>query len=161
MMNNSIFARHRLQFPSSSAFAGKLGAFSQHPNLECIAKSDRRRSFSSTPKSEMRKVLSGIKDFRTKFRDQYKEKYAHLALGQKPDSLLIACSDSRVGQGITIKIPSFFFFPPLAPSSLKKISSISSQPPMSSRPRTPGIFSTRETSGTWSLPASFRTATIT
>ena len=44
----------------------------------------------------MRKLLQGIIDFRKKFRKENKDLFAKLALGQKPDALFIACSDSRV-----------------------------------------------------------------
>jgi carbonic anhydrase len=44
----------------------------------------------------MKKLLKGIIDFRKKSLAEYREKFAGLALGQSPDALLIACSDSRV-----------------------------------------------------------------
>lgn len=44
----------------------------------------------------MRKLLRGIVDFRTNVRPSYRETFARLALGQAPDALLVACSDSRV-----------------------------------------------------------------
>ncbi len=44
----------------------------------------------------MKKLISGIVDFRKKLRPVYKETFAQLALGQRPDTLFIACSDSRV-----------------------------------------------------------------
>jgi carbonic anhydrase len=44
----------------------------------------------------MKKLLRGIVDFRKKVRPGYRETFARLALGQSPDALLIACSDSRV-----------------------------------------------------------------
>src|SRR5262245_22021950 len=44
----------------------------------------------------MKKLLRGIVQFRKSRRADYIEKFARLALGQKPDALLIACSDSRV-----------------------------------------------------------------
>src|SRR5690348_4138026 len=44
----------------------------------------------------MRKLLHGIVEFRNNRRPDYREKFARLALGQKPDTLFIACSDSRV-----------------------------------------------------------------
>jgi carbonic anhydrase len=44
----------------------------------------------------MRKLLKGIVDFRSRVRPQVRETFARLALGQKPDALFIACSDSRV-----------------------------------------------------------------
>jgi len=44
----------------------------------------------------MKKLLSGIVDFRKRIRPSVKDTFAKLALGQKPDCLLINCSDSRV-----------------------------------------------------------------
>src|SRR5690348_1183506 len=44
----------------------------------------------------MRKLLHGIVEFRNNRRPDYREKFARLALGQAPDTLFIACSDSRV-----------------------------------------------------------------
>jgi carbonic anhydrase len=44
----------------------------------------------------MRKLLKGIVDFREKYHSHYVENFSHLALGQFPDTLFIACSDSRV-----------------------------------------------------------------
>jgi carbonic anhydrase len=44
----------------------------------------------------MRKLIHGIVDFRKNVRDSYKDTFARLALGQRPDTLFIACSDSRV-----------------------------------------------------------------
>lgn len=44
----------------------------------------------------MRKLLAGIVDFRERVRPAYVETFARLALGQTPDCLMIACSDSRV-----------------------------------------------------------------
>lgn len=44
----------------------------------------------------MRKLLQGIVEFRRNQRPDYREKFARLALGQAPDTLFIACSDSRV-----------------------------------------------------------------
>jgi carbonic anhydrase len=44
----------------------------------------------------MRKVIKGIVDFRKNVREGYKDAFARLALGQRPDTLFIACSDSRV-----------------------------------------------------------------
>ena len=46
--------------------------------------------------SRMKKLLQGIVDFRRNVQPGYREKFARLALGQSPDALLIACSDSRV-----------------------------------------------------------------
>lgn len=44
----------------------------------------------------MRKLISGIVDFRKNVRASYKDTFFKLALGQRPDTLFIACSDSRV-----------------------------------------------------------------
>lgn len=44
----------------------------------------------------MKKLIQGIIDFREKVVPGYRETFARLALGQKPDALFIACSDSRV-----------------------------------------------------------------
>ena len=48
----------------------------------------------------MRKLLKGILDFREHRRDKLRPAFARLALGQKPDSLFIACSDSRVAANV-------------------------------------------------------------
>ena len=44
----------------------------------------------------MKKLIRGILDFRKTRRPEYAETFAKLALGQTPDSLFVACSDSRV-----------------------------------------------------------------
>jgi carbonic anhydrase len=44
----------------------------------------------------MKKLLRGIVDFRERVRPSYRDVFSRLALGQSPDSLFIACSDSRV-----------------------------------------------------------------
>lgn len=44
----------------------------------------------------MRKLVQGIVDFRRRVRPEVRETFARLALGQRPDALFIACSDSRV-----------------------------------------------------------------
>ncbi|HEV3028443.1 MAG TPA: carbonic anhydrase, partial [Planctomycetota bacterium] len=48
----------------------------------------------------MRKLIQGIMDFRKNRRPGYKETFARLALGQSPDALFIACSDSRVAANL-------------------------------------------------------------
>jgi carbonic anhydrase len=44
----------------------------------------------------MKKLIRGIVAFRQNVRPEYRGTFARLALGQAPDALLIACSDSRV-----------------------------------------------------------------
>lgn len=44
----------------------------------------------------MKKLIEGIVEFRKNLTDEYRDLFAKLALGQRPDSLFIACSDSRV-----------------------------------------------------------------
>lgn len=44
----------------------------------------------------MKKLIQGILEFRQKYHSHYVENFSHLALGQFPDTLFIACSDSRV-----------------------------------------------------------------
>jgi carbonic anhydrase len=44
----------------------------------------------------MRKLVRGIVDFRNRVRPTARQNFARLALGQSPDALFIACSDSRV-----------------------------------------------------------------
>lgn len=44
----------------------------------------------------MKKLIQGIVDFRKGLTDESRALFAKLALGQKPDTLFIACSDSRV-----------------------------------------------------------------
>ena len=48
----------------------------------------------------VKKLIQGIVDFRNKVRPNYREAFAKLALGQSPDALLIACSDSRVAPNV-------------------------------------------------------------
>jgi carbonic anhydrase len=48
----------------------------------------------------MKKLIRGIVEFRKKVRPACKENFAELALGQHPDALLIACSDSRVAPNV-------------------------------------------------------------
>ena len=48
----------------------------------------------------MRKLIKGIIEFRRLHRDSKKDLFAKLALGQKPDALFIACSDSRVAVNV-------------------------------------------------------------
>ncbi len=48
----------------------------------------------------MRKLLQGVFEFRALRRSAYRETFARLALGQSPDALLIACSDSRVAPNV-------------------------------------------------------------
>lgn len=44
----------------------------------------------------MKKLVKGIVKFRREMRPEYREQFAHLALDQNPDTLFVACSDSRV-----------------------------------------------------------------
>ena len=44
----------------------------------------------------MQKLIAGIVDFRRNTQESYREMFGQLATGQSPDSLFIACSDSRV-----------------------------------------------------------------
>ncbi len=44
----------------------------------------------------MKKLLDGIAEFRRNIQPAYRLKFAGLAIGQSPDCLFIACSDSRV-----------------------------------------------------------------
>lgn len=44
----------------------------------------------------MKKLIQGIVDFRKNLSEESRSLFAKLALGQKPDTLFIACSDSRV-----------------------------------------------------------------
>ena len=48
----------------------------------------------------MKKLLKGIIDFRQNVRPAYREQFAALEFGQKPDTLMIACSDSRVAPNV-------------------------------------------------------------
>ena len=48
----------------------------------------------------MRKLIKGIVEFRKNALPEYRETFARLALGQKPDTLFIACSDSRVAPNV-------------------------------------------------------------
>ena len=44
----------------------------------------------------MRKLHTGIVDFRERMLPQYAERFKELALAQKPDAFLITCADSRI-----------------------------------------------------------------
>lgn len=44
----------------------------------------------------MKNLIQGIVDFRKNLTEEHRKLFAKLALGQKPDALFIACSDSRV-----------------------------------------------------------------
>jgi len=44
----------------------------------------------------MKKLIQGIVEFRRNVQESYREMFGRLAVGQSPDSLFIACSDSRV-----------------------------------------------------------------
>lgn len=44
----------------------------------------------------MKKLIEGIVEFRNNVQESYREAFGRLATGQSPDTLFIACSDSRV-----------------------------------------------------------------
>src|ERR1700737_3168510 len=48
----------------------------------------------------MKKLIQGIVDFRQNLSEESRSLFAQLALGQKPDALFIACSDSRVAPNV-------------------------------------------------------------
>lgn len=48
----------------------------------------------------MKKLINGILHFRETRRDALTDTFAKLALGQKPDALFIACSDSRMAVNV-------------------------------------------------------------
>jgi carbonic anhydrase len=48
----------------------------------------------------MKKLIKGIVEFRRTRRESMRETFAKLALGQNPDCLFIACSDSRVAANV-------------------------------------------------------------
>ncbi|MBI4677168.1 MAG: carbonic anhydrase [Elusimicrobia bacterium] len=48
----------------------------------------------------MRKLIRGVVGYHERVRPLYRRRFARLALGQKPDALLVACSDSRVAPNI-------------------------------------------------------------
>lgn len=48
----------------------------------------------------MKKLIKGILQFRETRRDALADTFAKLALGQKPDALFIACSDSRMAVNV-------------------------------------------------------------
>jgi len=48
----------------------------------------------------MRKLIEGVLQFRNALTPDKRQTYARLALGQKPDALLITCSDSRVAPNV-------------------------------------------------------------
>ncbi|MGH7442957.1 MAG: carbonic anhydrase [bacterium] len=48
----------------------------------------------------MKKFIQGVMEFRRSKREAVKDLFADLALGQKPDCLFIACSDSRVAANV-------------------------------------------------------------
>src|SRR5260370_42473558 len=48
----------------------------------------------------MKKLIKGIMEFRSARREAVRETFGRLALGQNPDCLFIACSDSRVAANV-------------------------------------------------------------
>ena len=48
----------------------------------------------------MEKLIRGIVDFQVSKADDYRGLFAKLALGQKPDTFFLACSDSRVAVNV-------------------------------------------------------------
>ena len=48
----------------------------------------------------MKKLVKGIFEFQKNILPSYRETFARLALGQSPDTLFIACSDSRVAPNL-------------------------------------------------------------
>ena len=44
----------------------------------------------------MRRLISGIVEFRERQLSKYAERFRDLALAQSPDALIVTCSDSRV-----------------------------------------------------------------
>jgi carbonic anhydrase len=48
----------------------------------------------------VKKLIHGIVEFRRTVLPTYRETFARLALGQRPDALFIACSDSRVAPNL-------------------------------------------------------------
>jgi carbonic anhydrase len=48
----------------------------------------------------LKKLIKGIVEFRKNLRPEYRETFAKLALGQSPDVLYVACSDSRVAVNV-------------------------------------------------------------
>ncbi len=59
----------------------------------------------------MRKLIQGIVDFRKSFTEKDRELFANLAIEQKPDTLFIACSDSRVAPNTLFSIiPVIYLF---------------------------------------------------
>ena len=59
-----------------------------------------REGTSFAHNEEMQKLIRGIVQFRETKRDGYAETFTRLALGQQPDALFIACSDSRVAVNV-------------------------------------------------------------
>lgn len=50
----------------------------------------------------MQKLIQGILDFKKNLSEEERNRFATLALGQKPDALFVACSDSRVAPNVFV-----------------------------------------------------------
>ncbi len=48
----------------------------------------------------MRKLIKGIAEFRARSTPETRDRFAKLALGQRPDTLFVCCSDSRVAPNV-------------------------------------------------------------